>query len=276
MHSIGRRSYVASFGSRLQDVLAQTQLCVGIDPSESELLAHGLPDSAAGARDYSLRLVEAAAGRVGIVKPQVAYFERFGALGFAVLEEVYGQARTAGLMILSDAKRGDIGSTLVGYAQAWFGDDSPLRSDALTVSPYLGPGSLAELMGYARDINSGIFLLAATSNSEAYQVQAATLDGKTVSEIVVSGAREIGGGDAGVVIGATQDLAGFGLDWIRSEDIGIPVLAPGFGFQGALLSELRSIFGESSHRVLANVSRAITQAGPENLASQIDKAKLEL
>jgi orotidine-5'-phosphate decarboxylase len=253
-----------------------SQLCVGIDPSESELLGTGLPDNASGARDYSLRLVDAAAGRVGIIKPQVAYFERFGSLGFAALEEVYTQARAAGLMILSDAKRGDIGSTLVGYAQAWFGDDSPLRSDALTVSPYLGPGSLQELMSYAKDINAGIFMLAATSNVEAKQLQTATLESKTVSELVVEGAREIGGGDAGVVIGATQDLSAFGLGWIKTMDIGIPILAPGFGFQGAKLSELKDIFGISAPRVLANVSRAITQAGPANLANQIDKAKLEL
>jgi orotidine-5'-phosphate decarboxylase len=267
---------VASFGKRLEAAMQISQLCVGIDPSESELLAAGLPDSASGARDYSLRLIDAAAGRVGIIKPQVAYFERFGSMGFVALEEVYTQARAAGLMILSDAKRGDIGSTLVGYAQAWFGDDSPLRSDALTVSPYLGPDSLIELMGYAKDINAGIFMLAATSNQEAKQLQTATLGSKTVSELVVESAKEIGGGDAGVVIGATQDLAAFGLDWIRSKDIEVPILAPGFGFQGAKLSDLKGLFGVSAVRVLANVSRAITQAGRGNLASQIDKAKLEL
>lgn len=267
---------MASFGSRLLTALEISQLCVGIDPSEHELLGSGLPDNAGGARDYSLRLIEAAAGRVGIIKPQVAYFERFGSLGFAALEEVYTQARAAGLMILSDAKRGDIGSTLVGYAQAWFGDDSPLRSDALTVSPYLGPDSLAELMSYATDINAGIFMLAATSNPEARQLQSAKVGKKTVSELVVQSAREIGGGDAGVVIGATQDLAAFGLDWVRSEDIGLPVLAPGFGFQGAKLSDLKTIFGATAPRVLANVSRAITEQGPANLASQIDRAKLEI
>lgn len=267
---------MASFGARLSAALAQTQLCVGIDPSEAELHSFMLPDTAAGARDYSLRLIEAATGRVGIVKPQVAYFERFGSLGFAALEEVYTEARAAGLMIISDAKRGDIGSTLIGYAQAWFGDDSPLRSDALTLSPFLGTGSLIELMGYAKDINAGVFLLAATSNSEASELQLATREAKTVSALVIEGARNIGAGDAGVVIGATQDLTTFGIDWIRSEDVGIPILAPGFGFQGAQLSDLRSIFGKSAGRVVANVARAITQAGPDNLISQIDKAKLEI
>ena len=267
---------MTSFSARLAGAVEQSQLCVGIDPSEDELARFGLPDTATGARDYALRLIDAAATRVALIKPQVAYFERFGSSGFLALEEVFVEARAAGLMIISDAKRGDIGSTLVGYAQAWFGDDSPLRSDALTLSPYLGTDSLSELMGYAKDINAGIFLLAATSNSEAAELQTATKDGSTVSNLVVEGAKRIGGGDAGVVIGATQNLEEFGLDWIKNHDIEIPILAPGFGFQGAKLSDLKKLFGASSHRVVANVSRAITQGGSSNLATQIDKAKLEI
>lgn len=252
-----------------------SQLCVGIDPSDAELEGFGLPDSAIGARDYGLRIIEAAKGRVGIVKPQVAYFERFGSAGYLALEELYSEARAAGLMILSDAKRGDIGSTLVGYSQAWFGDDSPLRSDALTVSPFLGTQSLTELMGYAQDVNAGIFILAATSNPEASQLQKAQVDHKTVSQLVIEGAQALGP-DAGVVIGATQNLGDFGIAGLRESDIGIPILAPGFGYQGAKLSDLKSIFGASSKRVLASVSRAITKAGPEKIAQQIDKAMLEL
>lgn len=267
---------MASFGVRLSAALAQSQLCIGIDPSESELSNFGLPDTAIGARDFALRLVDAAIGRVSIIKPQIAYFERFGSGGFLALEEVYASARAAGLLIISDAKRGDIGSTLIGYAQAWFGDDSPLRSDALTLSPYLGTESMRELMGYAQDINAGVFLLAATSNPEAGQLQTASIGEQTVSELVVEGAKALGSGDAGVVIGATQDLKKFGLDWITTTDIEIPILAPGFGFQGAKLSDLKTTFGVSSHRVVANVSRAITKGGPGKIASSIDKAKLEL
>lgn len=267
---------MVSFSKRLKKAMDQSQLCVGIDPSETELSNFGLPDSAIGARDYSLRIIEACEGRVSIIKPQIAYFERFGSAGYLALEEIYVAARAASLMIISDAKRADIGSTMVGYAQAWFGDDSPLRSDALTLSPYLGTGSLRELMAYAKDINSGIFMLSATSNPEASELQTAKSGKSTVSQLVIEGAREIGGGDAGVVIGATQDLAAFGIDWIKSEDIGIPILAPGFGFQGAKLSDLKQLFGASSTRVVANVSRAITAAGSANLVQQIDKAKLEL
>lgn len=264
-----------SYQKRLGDALKQSQLCVGIDPSETELEAFGLPDTAIGARDYALRIVDAAADRVALIKPQVAYFERFGSAGYFALEEVYTQARAAGLMIISDAKRGDIGSTLVGYSQAWFGDDSPLRSDALTLSPFLGTESLRELLGYAQDVNGGVFILAATSNPEASQLQQAQSEGKTVSQLVIEGAQQLGP-DAGVVIGATQPLQEFGIAELTKVDIGIPILAPGFGYQGAQLSDLKKIFGASSKRVLASVSRAITKAGPEKIAQQIDKAKLEL
>lgn len=275
MRASERHWLVNSYLNRLKAALEISQLCVGIDPSETELEGFGLPDSSIGARDYALRIIDAAAGRVGIIKPQVAYFERFGSAGYFALEEVYSQARAAGLMIISDAKRGDIGSTLVGYSQAWFGDDSPLRSDALTLSPYLGTDSLTELLGYARDVNAGIFLLAATSNPEASQLQQAQKDTKTVSQLVIEGAQALGE-DAGVVIGATQDLDEFGIAKLQKQDIKIPILAPGFGYQGAQLSDLKQLFGASSKRVLASVSRAITKAGPEKLAEQIDKAKLEL
>lgn len=256
--------------------MEQSRLCVGIDPSESELSNFGLPDTAIGARDYALRIIDACDTRVGIIKPQIAYFERFGSAGYLALEEVYNTARAASLMIISDVKRGDIGSTLIGYAQAWFGDDSPLRSDAMTLSPYMGTGSLRELMGHAKDINAGIFLLAATSNPEAEELQTAKSGKATVSQLVIEGAKEIGNKDAGVVIGATQDLATFGIDWIRTKDIEIPILAPGFGFQGAKLSDLKDIFGASANRVVANVSRAITSQGSSQLVQEIDKAKLEL
>ena len=264
-----------SYQKRLGEALKKSQLCVGIDPSETELEAFGLPDTAIGARDYALKIIDASVDRVAIIKPQVAYFERFGSAGYFALEEVYTEARAAGLMIISDAKRGDIGSTLIGYSQAWFGDDSPLRSDALTLSPYLGTASLAELLGYAQDVNAGVFILAATSNPEASQLQQAESDGKSVSKLVIEGAQALGP-DAGVVIGATQNLAEFGIGEITQVDIGIPILAPGFGYQGAQLSDLKNIFGKSSRRVLASVSRAITKAGPDKLAQQIDKAKLEL
>ena len=133
-----------SFGDRLSSAFAHHgQLCVGIDPHAHLLAEWGLSDSAEGIREFGLRVVGAAEGRVGIIKPQVAFFERHGSAGFAALERVISAARASGLLVIADAKRGDIGSTMAAYAQSWLQPGSSLESDALTVSPFLGVGSLA-------------------------------------------------------------------------------------------------------------------------------------
>jgi orotidine-5'-phosphate decarboxylase len=251
-------------------------ICIGIDPSESELDNWELPDTAAGAREYGLRIIDSAQGKLGIIKPQVGFFERFGSLGYQTLEEIIREARDAGFIVIADAKRGDIGSTMLGYASAWFGDDSPLRSDALTVSGYLGPESLRETLNYAQDVQGGLFILAATSNPEASQLQQALIQGTTVASSVVAAAQEIGQGEMGVVIGATQKLEDFGIEGIRETDIGIPILAPGFGAQGARLEDLSTHFGASSHRVIASMSRELTKSGPEQVSNLIGKAKAKL
>jgi|TARA_B110000305_G_scaffold137542_1_gene153516 orotidine-5'-phosphate decarboxylase len=268
---------VNNFAITLENKIAEFgSLCVGIDPSESELNNWGLEDSAHGAKEYSLRCIDAVDGRIGIIKPQVAFFERFGSSGFIALEEVLQAARDLDLFVIADAKRSDIGSTMLGYSQAWFGDDSPLRVNALTVSPYLGADSTAEMLEHARDVAGGIFLLAATSNKDAGQLQRAVVDGQTVAARVLAQAQANGLGDCGVVIGATQDFDSFGLGAVTKTDVGVPILAPGFGAQGAQLSELKKLFGESSHRVIPNLSRALTGAGPNAMAGLIDKARLEL
>jgi orotidine-5'-phosphate decarboxylase len=272
-----RRASVAKFSTRLDEAVSKfSAICIGIDPSESELDNWELPDSAAGAREYGLRIIDSAQDRLGIIKPQVGFFERFGSLGYQTLEEIIREAKDAGLIVIADAKRGDIGSTMLGYASAWFGDDSPLRSDALTVSGYLGPESLRETLHYAQDVQGGLFILAATSNPEAAQLQQALIGGKTVAANVIDAAKEIGQGEMGVVIGATQDLKAFGIGHITERDIEIPILAPGFGAQGARLEDLKEIFGASSHRVIASMSRELTKNGPEQLGHMIDKAKAKL
>lgn len=272
-----RQCSVAKFSIRLSQAMAEfSPICIGIDPSESELDNWELPDSAAGAREYGLRIIDSAQGRLGIIKPQVGFFERFGSLGYQTLEEIIREAKDAGFIVIADAKRGDIGSTMLGYASAWFGDDSPLRSDALTVSGYLGPESLRETLNYAQDVEGGLFILAATSNPEAAQLQQAMIQGSTVANNVLRAAREIGQGEMGVVIGATQKLSDFGIDGFTKEDVGLPILAPGFGAQGARLEDLATIFGASAHRVVASMSRELTKNGPEQIANLIDKAKAKL
>jgi len=275
---------VTTFGQRLWDALAtHGALCVGIDPHESLLTAWGLEASAAGVREFGLRVVEASAGRVGVVKPQVAFFEQYGSRGLAALEDVIAAARAAGLLVIADAKRGDIGTTMAGYTAAWLRPGSPLEADAVTLSPYLGPDSLRESLRTALRYGKGAFVLAATSNPEASPVQRAHVDdaddptgvGQRVAERV---ARDVGElnmglpgalGSIGVVVGATVDRAAFGLTDIVLA--GMPILAPGFGAQGADPADIPRLFGYVASAVIANESRSILSAGPSRLVARIEE-----
>lgn len=271
---------MTTFGQRLRSALDDHgPLCVGIDPHESLLKEWGLHASAAGAREFGLRVVEASAGRVGVVKPQVAFFERYGSAGFAALEEVMAAARAAGLLVIADAKRGDIGTTMEGYASAWLAPGSPLEADAVTLSPYLGPDSLHATLTMAVGLGKGAFVLAATSNPEALTVQAARVDDGTADDdqrVAERVARDIGQynmglpgalGSIGVVVGATVDRAALGLTSVILA--GTPILAPGFGAQGADPADLRRLFGYVAANVVANESRSILAAGPDALAARI-------
>ena len=151
---------------------ARGRLCVGIDPHPYLLEKWGLEPTADGLRTFSMRCVEAFSDTAALVKPQVAFFERFGSQGFAVLEDVLASLREVGCLTVADAKRGDIGSTMAGYADAWLGDSSPLRADSVTVSPYLGVGALGPVFSKAEETGRGVFVLAATSNPEARAIQA--------------------------------------------------------------------------------------------------------
>ena len=165
-------------------------LCVGIDPHLPLLRDWGLPDDPAGLERFALTVVEALADRVAVVKPQSAFFERFGSRGIAVLERVLAGIRAAGALALLDVKRGDIGSTMAGYAGAYLDPASPLAADAITASPYLGFGSLRPLLDAAYAHGAGVFVLALTSNPEGAAVQRATgPDGRTVAQ---TGARRGG------------------------------------------------------------------------------------
>ncbi|MDY0944991.1 orotidine-5'-phosphate decarboxylase [Frigoribacterium sp. CFBP9039] len=277
-----------AFGERLGEVFDRLgPLCVGIDPHPYLLDAWRLPGGAAGARDFGLRVVDAAhRGGAGIVKPQVAFYERWGSAGFAALEEVLHAARQAGLLVIGDAKRGDIGSTMDAYGDAWFDPESSLRVDALTVSPYLGLGSMTGLIARARRAGTGVFVLGATSNPEARVTQTArrTDDDGTVSTVAggivddVLHDNQIAGeprfGSVGLVLGATVDLVAAGVDPDRLTTT--PVLAPGFGHQGALYRDIPALFGAAGRSVVVSTSRALLEHGPSDLADAIRRDSDEI
>lgn len=251
------------FGERLTEaVAARGRLCVGIDPHPELLDAWGLPNDAFGLAQFAQRCVAAIAGEVAVVKPQSAFFEAFGSAGIAVLERTIASCREAGALVLLDVKRGDIGSTMAAYARAYLDDASPLAVDAVTLSPYLGFGSLAPAISLAEQQGRGVFVLARTSNPEGGDVQLASTDGRTTAQAVVDAVAERNAGvaplgDVGVVVGATAD---HGLDLTRLNG---PVLAPGFGAQGATAEDLTRRFGGELAGVLPTSSRDILRHGPD-------------
>lgn len=261
------------FGARLAEAMAaHGPLCVGIDPHVALLDAWGLPDSAEGLRRFALTVMEAVGGQVAAVKPQSAFFERHGAAGVGVLEEVVAAGRDTGTLVVMDAKRGDIGSTMGAYADAYLRDGSPLAADALTVSPYLGFGSLAPAVEAALATGRGLFALALTSNPEGPAVQhARDAEGVAVADRVARSAAEAnaaelartGGslGSVGLVVGATigDAAARLGVDLAAVRG---PLLAPGVGAQGAGPAELAAVFGAARSAVLASSSRGVLAAGP--------------
>jgi len=270
------------FGERVRAALsAHGPLCVGIDPHQGLLASWGLDDSATGVREFGLRTVDAAAGRVGTVKAQVSFFERFGSAGFAALEDVLAAARAAGLIVIADAKRGDIGTTMDAYAAAWLTAGSSLEADALTVSPFLGVGALESTFALAEDAGKGVFVLAATSNPEAASVQRArasadaTVSASVIDEVSARNALSTPDGQwasLGFVIGATVDWTDAGITPFAPA---APILGPGFGAQGAGPADLPARFGGHAATVIASESRSILSAGPDRLAATIDARAAE-
>lgn len=267
VHAVGQPAHApAGFGERL--VAAgeiRGRLCVGIDPHAHLLHAWGLDDTVDGLRSFSRACVEAFADSAALVKPQVSFYERFGSQGLAVLEETLADLRSAGCLTLADAKRGDIGSTMQGYADAWLDESSPLCSDSVTVSPYLGVGSLQPVFDVAQKLGKGVFVLAATSNPEARGLQSArfaTGNAPTVAQHVVDECgllnhRDDGKpGDIGIVLGATVTAPP------DIHALNGPVLLPGVGAQGATAGDVAELMKDQKRLGFANVSRAILSQGP--------------
>lgn len=266
-----------SFFQRCLEISSEkSALCIGLDPSPEILKSWSLPISTSGLREFSLAVVEAAAEHVGFIKPQVGFYESFGSAGYAVLEELVQLARSKELFVIADAKRGDIGSTMQGYSHAWLSRESKLFSDALTVNGYLGISSLYESAEFAAQSGSGLFVLASTSNPEAGEIQSAEIAKEQLPQAVLRIAQDCPTKNIGVVIGATRLLADSGLGGLMDQDPEVAILAPGFGAQGAKLSQIKEIFGQSSERVIASVSRSILSVGKDDLSRAILSSKNEL
>ena len=270
-----------SFGERLRaQADAHGRLCLGIDPHDSLLHLWGLESSAEGARSLALTAIEVAQGRVGIVKPQAAFFERFGAAGYAVLEEVIATARAAGLLVIADVKRGDIGSTVAAYGQAWLAPGSPLESDAMTAVAYQGLGSLDPVIELAAQHGKGVFVLTSTSNPEGREVQHSvsgsgrSVAGQLARDVAVRNAGARGWGSIGVVIGATEAITASGIDPVLLQHT--PVLGPGFGYQGSRLADLAAVYGVAADSVIPTVTRSVLSAGADGLGDALDAHRAEL
>ena len=253
-----------AFGHRLHDAIDKRgPLCVGIDPHPGLLARWGLSDDIAGLERFARTVVEALADRVAVLKPQSAFFERFGSQGIGILESTIRQSREAGALVLLDVKRGDIGSTMAAYASAYLDPASSLSVDAITLSPYLGVGSLQPAFDLATANGAGVFVLALTSNPEGQAVQhAVSASGKTVAQTVIDeisqlnkGAEPLG--SFGLGVGATIGDPGHDLSEVNG-----PLLSPGLGAQGATPADLRTVFGKSVRNVLPSYSREVLAAGP--------------
>jgi orotidine-5'-phosphate decarboxylase len=241
-------------------------LCAGVDPSAELLRAWGLTDDVAGLRSFCQICVEAFGDAVPVIKPQLAFFERHGSAGLAVFEQLLVDAASVGLIVIADAKRGDIDSTAAAYADAWVGASSQLAADAVTVHAYLGLAALAPLILVAGKTGRGVIVVTRSSNPEGRSLQeAVTSSGATVAESLLAeiaawnGSGQVPEGTVGAVIGATLPRSNFPLS-----QLGGVILAPGLGQQGARPQDVAERFGDCKPgQVLASTSRSLLSAGPD-------------
>ena len=282
-----------AFGDRLAKAMAERgPLCVGIDPHPNLLEQWGLEDSAAGLAAFTEAVYEGCAPFAAALKPQVALFERHGSAGLAVLEALFARAAADGVLIVADAKRGDIGSTMKAYADAWLGSSSPLGTDSVTLSPYLGFESLRPALDLADENDRGTFVLALTSNPEGKSVQhvgasesghSGESGGAVAKRIIAAATAENASrqweqmGPCGLVVGATvgQALVDLGIDLSVFNG---PILSRGYGAKGASAADLYRVFAGVESQVLVNSSRGVLAAGPsvEGLAQAAQAARDDL
>ncbi|MBL8267430.1 orotidine-5'-phosphate decarboxylase [Steroidobacter sp.] len=256
---------MTAFAARLQQqIAAHSPLCVGIDPSAALLKSCNLPNTPDGAFEFGKRVLEAAEFRISLLKPQSAFFERFGSAGFKAVEELTSLARSRGVLVLLDGKRGDIDTTGAAYAEGYFSSTTTLQVDAVTTHVYLGLAALDPFLDIAARAEGGVFVVVRSSNPEGFGLQTARMaNGETVAqnlcrEITLRN-RRFGEGlqYIGAVVGATCDDAAETVDALPQSFI----LAPGVGAQGATMQDVLKRMPSARGRVLPNVSRAILANG---------------
>jgi orotidine-5'-phosphate decarboxylase len=263
------------YGTRLSKVVAERgRLCVGIDPHPGLLDAWDLPRTPDGLERCARGMVEALGPQVAVFKPQSAFFEPYGSAGIAVLERTLADIGAAGALSLLDVKRGDMSTSMAAYAAAYLADGAPLAADAITVSPYLGFGSLTGAIEVALQNGRGVYVLALTSNPEGREFQHARVaDGRMVGQIVVEEASRCNPagtpGSVGVVVGATIGRTGVDFSALNGS-----ILAPGIGAQGATAADLAEVFGPAASLVLPSASREVMSAGPDPAALRATAARI--
>jgi orotidine-5'-phosphate decarboxylase len=256
-----------TFASRFATVRSHLgPLVWGLDPSGPLLDTWGLGDTADGLDRFADIVLEAAAGTVGLVKPQSAFYERHGWRGFRTLGRLVAEARSAGLLVVVDAKRGDVGTTNDAYAEAFLGKGAPLEADALTVHPYLGLGAMGAFVSRAQEAGSCLLVVTRSSNPEGRALQAA-LDpsGRSVEEALLHEIGKLnsslapgGIGPVGAVVAPTHlDPR---LDLAATQGL---FLAPGVGAQGATPADVAQVFGACPDRVMPSASRSLLVDGPD-------------
>ncbi|MDO5500637.1 MAG: orotidine-5'-phosphate decarboxylase [Propionibacteriaceae bacterium] len=253
-----------SYAQRLAAALDERgRLCVGIDPMPAVLSAWDLPHTVGGLERCARGIVAEIGTEVAVFKPQSAFFEAFGSRGVAVLEQVLADIRAAGALSILDVKRGDIGSSMAGYAAAFLGPDAPTQADAITVSPYLGVGSLQPAIEAAVAGSAGLYVLARTSNPEGAAIQLAEAGGVPVAQHVIDTIAELNATAAhavGLVVGGTHEDLGCDLSAFNAS-----ILVPGIGAQGGTMSALSGLFGAALPHVLPTASRGVIGYGRDKV-----------
>jgi orotidine-5'-phosphate decarboxylase len=241
-------------------------LAWGLDPSAAILERWGLGDTPDGLDRFADIALDAAAGTIGLVKLQSAFYERHGSRGFGTLERLIAEARGAGLLVIVDAKRGDVASTNEAYAEAFLGADAPLGADALTVHPYLGLEAMGSFVARAYESGSCLLVVARSSNPEGRALQSSldesgrSVEGRLLHEIGELNAHLAPGGigPVGAVVGPT--LIRPALDLVVARGL---FLAPGIGAQGATAEDVARVFAACPDRVMPSASRYLLEGGPD-------------